>query len=71
MARAKLSAYNVERAHRSGEPLHPSDGDGLYLRKQTRELAALGIRRVRPEVPIGNDPSIPGSMADRQRDLSA
>ena len=44
MARAKLTALAVERAHRSGEPLLLSDGDGLYLRKQAR-----GFKH--PEVP--------------------
>ena len=37
MARAKLTALVVERAHRCGEPVLLSDGDGLYLRKQTRD----------------------------------
>jgi hypothetical protein len=44
MARAKLTALSVERAHRSGEPVFLSDGDGLYLRKQTRDGASWTLR---------------------------
>jgi integrase len=44
MARAKLTALSVERAHRSGEPVLLSDGDGLYLRKQTHEGASWTLR---------------------------
>jgi integrase len=44
MARARLTALAVERAHRSGEPLLLSDGEGLYLRKQTREGASWTLR---------------------------
>jgi integrase len=44
MARAKLTALAVERVHRSGEPLLLSDGDGLYLRKQTRDGASWTLR---------------------------
>jgi integrase len=44
MARAKLTALAVERAHRSGERVLLSDGDGLYLRKQTREGASWTLR---------------------------
>lgn len=44
MARAKLTALAVERAHRSGKPLLLSDGDGLYLRKQTRDGASWTLR---------------------------
>ena len=44
MARAKLTALSVERAHRSGETLLLSDGDGLYLRKQTRDGASWTLR---------------------------
>ncbi|MEX0733668.1 MAG: integrase arm-type DNA-binding domain-containing protein [Steroidobacteraceae bacterium] len=44
MARAKLTALAVERAHRSGEPMLLSDGDGLYLRKQTRDGASWTLR---------------------------
>jgi integrase len=44
MARAKLTALAVERAHRSGEPLLLGDGDGLYLRKQTRDGASWTLR---------------------------
>jgi len=44
MARAKLTALAVERAHRSGERVLLSDGDGLYLRKQAREGASWTLR---------------------------
>jgi integrase len=44
MARAKLTALAVERAHRCGEPVLLSDGDGLYLRKQTRDGASWTLR---------------------------
>ena len=44
MERAKLTALAVERAHRSGERLLLSDGDGLYLRKQTRDGASWTLR---------------------------
>jgi integrase len=44
MARAILTALAVERAHRSGERLFLSDGDGLYLRKQTRDGASWTLR---------------------------
>lgn len=44
MARAKLTALAVERAHRSGEPVLLSDSDGLYLRKQTRDGASWTLR---------------------------
>ena len=44
MARAKLTALAVERAHRGGEPVLLSDGDGLYLRKQTRDGASWTLR---------------------------
>jgi integrase len=44
MARAKLTALAVERAHRSGERLLLSDGDGLYLRKQTPDGASWTLR---------------------------
>jgi len=44
MARAKLTALAVERAHGSGERMMLSDGDGLYLRKQTREGASWTLR---------------------------
>ena len=37
MERAKLTTLAVDRAHRSGKPMLLSDGDGLYLRKQTRD----------------------------------
>jgi len=44
MERAKLTALAVERAHRSGERMLLSDGDGLYLRKQTRDGASWTLR---------------------------
>jgi integrase len=44
MGRAILTALAVERAHRSGERLLLSDGDGLYLRKQTRDGASWTLR---------------------------
>lgn len=43
-ARTKLTALAVERAHRSGKPVLLSDGDGLYLRKQTRDGASWTLR---------------------------
>ena len=44
MEHAKLTALEVERAHRSGERLLLGDGDGLYLRKQTRDGASWTLR---------------------------
>jgi len=44
MGRAKLTALAVERAHRSGERVLLSDGDGLYLRKQTKDGASWTLR---------------------------
>ena len=44
MERAKLTTLAVERAHRSGERMLLSDGDGLYLRKQTRDIASWTLR---------------------------
>ena len=44
MGRAKLTTLAVERAHRSGERMLLSDGDGLYLRKQTRDGASWTLR---------------------------
>lgn len=40
----RLTALAVERAHRSGKPVLLSDGDGLYLRKQTRDGASWTLR---------------------------
>jgi len=40
MAHAKLTALEVERAHRSGKRLLLGDGDGLYLRKQASDGAS-------------------------------
>ena len=36
----KLNSLSVERAHRSGARVLLGDGDGLYLRKQTRDGAS-------------------------------
>lgn len=44
MARAKLTALAVERAQKSGKSVLLSDGDGLYLRKQTRDGASWMLR---------------------------
>ena len=44
MGRAVLTTLAVERAHRSGERMLLSDGDGLYLRKQTRVGASWTLR---------------------------
>jgi hypothetical protein len=44
MGRAMLTALAVERTHRSGERVLLSDGDGLYLRKQTRDGASWTLR---------------------------
>jgi len=44
MPRTKLTGLAVERAHRSGERMLLSDGDGLYLRKQTRDGASWTLR---------------------------
>jgi hypothetical protein len=44
MGHATLTALAVQRAHRSGEPVLLGDGDGLYLRKQTRDGASWTLR---------------------------
>jgi integrase len=44
MATGKLTAFSVEHAHRQGQPVLLSDGDGLYFRKQTRDGAAWTLR---------------------------
>ena len=44
MERAKLTTLAVDRAHRSRKPMLLSDGDGLYLRKQTRDGASWTLR---------------------------
>jgi integrase len=44
MEHAKLTALEVERAHRSGKRLLLNDGDGLYLRKQTGNNASWVLR---------------------------
>ncbi|HEX4024752.1 MAG TPA: integrase arm-type DNA-binding domain-containing protein [Steroidobacteraceae bacterium] len=67
MARAKLTALAVERAHRAGEPVLLSDGDGLYLRKQTRDGASWTLRyhfAGRPHwLALGNYPDMPLAQA--------
>ncbi len=40
MQNRKLTAIEVDRAHRSGKLVLLGDGDGLYLRKQTSEGAS-------------------------------
>jgi integrase len=40
----KLNSMSVERAHRCGARVLLGDGDGLYLRKQTREGASWTLR---------------------------
>ncbi len=42
--RAKLTTLAVDRAHRSGKPMLLSDGDGLYLRKRSRDGASWTLR---------------------------
>lgn len=44
MPRTKLTALAVERAQKSGRSVLLSDGDGLYLRKQTRDGASWTLR---------------------------
>ena len=44
MERAKLPTLAVDRAQRSGKPMRLSDGDELYLRKQTRDGASWTLR---------------------------
>lgn len=44
MSQGKLTALAVDRAHRSGKAMMLSDGDGLYLRKQTSGRAAWTLR---------------------------
>jgi len=67
MARAKLTALAVERAHRAGEPVLLSDGDGLYLRKQTRDGASWTLRYHFAGKPhwltLGNYPDMPLAQA--------
>ncbi len=67
MARAKLTALSVERAHRSGEPVLLSDGDGLYLRKQTRDGASWTLRYHfagrQHWLTLGNYPDMPLAQA--------
>ena len=67
MARAKLTALAVERAHRSGEPVLLSDGDGLYLRKQTRDGASWTLRYHfagrQHWLTLGNYPDMPLAQA--------
>jgi hypothetical protein len=67
MARAKLTALVVERAHRSGESVLLSDGDGLYLRKQTRDGASWTLRYHfagrQHWLTLGNYPDMPLAQA--------
>ena len=67
MARVKLTALSVERAHRSGEPVLLSDGDGLYLRKQTRDGASWTLRYHfagrQHWLTLGNYPDMPLAQA--------
>ena len=67
MARAKLTALSVERAHRSGESVLLSDGDGLYLRKQTRDGASWTLRYHfagrQHWLTLGNYPDMPLAQA--------
>jgi len=44
MPPTKLTALAVERAQKSGKSMLLSDGDGLYLRKQTRDGASWTLR---------------------------
>lgn len=67
MRRSKLTALAVERAHRSGEPLLLGDGDGLYLRKQTRDGASWTVRYHfagrQHWLTLGNYPDMPLAQA--------
>jgi integrase len=44
MAREKLTALRIDRAHRKGNPVLLSDGNGLYFRKQTADGATWTLR---------------------------
>jgi integrase len=44
MAAQKLTALQVDRAHRKGDPVLLGDGGGLYFRKQTADGAAWTLR---------------------------
>ncbi len=67
MRHSKLTALAVERAHRSGEPLLLGDGDGLYLRKQTRDGASWTLRYHfagrQHWLTLGNYPDMPLAQA--------
>lgn len=67
MARAKLTALIVDRAHRAGASVLLSDGDGLYLRKQNRDSASWTLRYTfagRPHwLTLGNYPDMPLAQA--------
>ncbi len=67
MARAKLTALAVDRAHRAGKSVLLSDGDGLYLRKQNRDSASWTLRYTfagRPHwLTLGNYPDMPLAQA--------
>jgi hypothetical protein len=67
MARAKLTALAVERAQKSGRSVLLSDGDGLYLRKQTRDGASWTLRNrfagKEHWLTLGNFPDRPLALA--------
>jgi integrase len=67
MEHAKLTALEVERAHRSGKRLLLGDGDGLYLRKQTGNNASWVLRYRHSGrqrwLTLGNFPDMPLSVA--------
>jgi hypothetical protein len=44
MARDRLTALQVKRAHEKGEPVSLPDGAGLYLRKQSASGTAWTLR---------------------------
>lgn len=67
MERAKLTALEVERTHRSGKRLLLSDGDGLYLRKQNSDSASWVLRYrhggKQRWLTLGNFPDMPLAAA--------
>jgi integrase len=67
MEHAKLTALEVERAHRSGKRLLLGDGDGLYLRKQTGNNASWVLRYRHSGrqrwLTLGNFPDMPLATA--------
>lgn len=50
MKTTKRSAFEVERAHLSGQRLLLGDGDGLYLRKQPSDRVGGPPKRRGPAV---------------------